>query len=266
MLKPKKCSGTKGYACGKSCISIKKVCRKDSLTSQSVQIINNFEQQVKEAPKVRQPNTPKTAAQTVSNFKQLGPIKTSLRYPPVDQLHTDIYKKTPLSKIGLKNVLATKTALKNYSETVSGDIKMFEAGVINDGDSMSAESLQKSVEIINEFLEKAPNLPPDTEIYTGFAKDMSSVLKIDQLKLGSSFSFPSMTSFSTNNKIAAAFNGGGLIRVKNKKAAKSIASFSSMPHENEVLVPKAAKYKLVSTEELLINDKPTTLYNLEELD
>lgn len=49
MIKGKQCSGTKGYACGKSCISVKKVCRKEGLAGQSIKIMNKFEQQVKDA-------------------------------------------------------------------------------------------------------------------------------------------------------------------------------------------------------------------------
>ena len=40
--KRKNCSGTKGYNCGNSCISVKFICKKDGLSGKSVNIANNL--------------------------------------------------------------------------------------------------------------------------------------------------------------------------------------------------------------------------------
>ena len=47
-FKSKKCGGITSYACGKSCISAKKECRKDGLTGQSIEIMNNYVEKIVE--------------------------------------------------------------------------------------------------------------------------------------------------------------------------------------------------------------------------
>ena len=49
MKKRKNCSGTKGYNCGSSCISVKKECRKDGLSGQSVSIATKMTEAIKQA-------------------------------------------------------------------------------------------------------------------------------------------------------------------------------------------------------------------------
>ncbi len=270
-MKNKKCSGTRGYACGKSCISVKKMCRRDGLTGQSVLIMNNFEEQI-----IDRQNNKKLPV-----FDLLGDINTFDTGDDVDDLHFDIYSidresdEDIFESLGVKSSEKTKEALEAYTGQFSSQIKKYDANLF-DADklkeinstlaSKSISDLSQLKQTLKEFMDKAPNLPDNTEIFSGFKSDMINAYQVESLDIGDEFSFPSFTSFSTKKGIAASYNGGGMFRIKNKKAAKSVAAFSEYAYENEVLVSKEAKYRLVSKEVIKIQGKESTVYNLEELD
>jgi hypothetical protein len=218
------CSGTRGYGCGRSCISAKKICRKDGLSGQSVKLLNMLSNQV-----------------TGQTFNQQSQMATyELHFEGFDKQKSLMQN---VRDYGIKDPKPTVDAIYSYSSNRSQVMKKFDAGIELPFDTTKLEA---KVAAFNEFLEKAPKY--GGSIVSGFKNDMKEVYGIEKLKVGSKFSFPSMTSFSSNKDIADTFNGGGYFIVNQNKSGASIKHFAGIIFEDEVVVPKSAKYKVTEIE------------------
>lgn len=231
----KKCSGTKGYACGRACISVKKICRRDGLTGQSVTLLNNFVAAIPSAAtKTDDARWLKADSEKVQLQKHFEPFGLNEKAFPLGPKSSLI--ESALTKNGFTNVQGMGDAIVAYSFGSSLNIKLVDAG------KKEEPTAKKYADKINSYIKQAPKY--QGQITSGFEKDMIDVYKVDTLKLGSKFSFPSITSFSSAPKTAKAFNGGGTFTVLNNKSGASVMPFSQMRHENEVLVSKKAKYRV----------------------
>jgi hypothetical protein len=235
---PKNCSGTRGYSCGKSCISVKKICRKDKLSGQSVKLLDRLSKRSEDL-----------------EFKQLSESETEkLHFAGYDATKSQLQN---ITDYGVKDPELSLEAVQSYTRGDSKAMKKVEARIDLDVKYFNTDDLKEKVAGMNDFIEKAPKYAGP--IMSGFAKDMEEIYGTDKLEVGAKFSFPSMTSFSSNKDIASSFNGGGYFIINNNKSGASIKPFSSFDGEDEIVVSKSAKYRVASI------DKISNTYFLEEI-
>ncbi len=105
---------------------------------------------------------------------------------------------------------------------------------------------QGNVKILNDFMHKMPAY--DGDIYRGMSFSEKSIKSfIKQLKPHGDYTLDSVTSFTSDPKIAETYSGHCyqvVIRVKHNHSGVSISDFSAMYSEKEVLVPKGTKYEV----------------------
>lgn len=83
MLKRRKnCSGTKGYNCGQTCISVKYVCKRDGLSAQSV----NIAERLKEAINKIKANQPVINNGLFPSFDNIDIPDLPANPPPIPQV------------------------------------------------------------------------------------------------------------------------------------------------------------------------------------
>ncbi|MBD2492538.1 ADP-ribosyltransferase [Aulosira sp. FACHB-615] len=242
--KTKKC--TKGTACGNGCINKDKQCR--------VKPAVETKQQIEKILK-----------------KDSGQNKSS----SIVKEHTDYGLKQP-SEYSSASVYV-KTASRLVSEKLgvseSDAAKMVKGLTVFTGDDYDkvkksektgngSQKHKDAAEWINKFIEKSPKYQGD--VYRGsafLAKEFDQRLFESGLEKGTD----SLTSFSTSEKVAVNFsNGTGgsisplpreqsqvkvILKVKNSKSGASVRQFSEYPEEDEVVVPKGVKYKIISKQE-----------------
>lgn len=141
-----------------------------------------------------------------------------------------------------------------YTQERSADIRDFQYGSTQNFSPKELETVKKEVEAINRYIDKMPKFKG--EIYRG--KDFESAEKAEaflaKIKKDSDYQLPAMSSFSSSKKIAENFarlqtkigNKGRVpvvFVVEKNKSGASIRSLSEKTKEDEVLVPKNAKYK-----------------------
>lgn len=105
-----------------------------------------------------------------------------------------------------------------------------------------------NVKILNKFMHKMPAY--DGDIYRGMSFSEKSIKSfIQQLKPHGDYTLDSLTSFTSDPKIAETYSGHCyqvVIRVKHNHSGVSISDFSAMYSESEVLVPKGTKYEVTN--------------------
>ena len=103
-----------------------------------------------------------------------------------------------------------------------------------------------NVKNLNNFMHKMPAY--DGDIYRGMSFSEKSIKSfIQQLKPHGDYTLDSVTSFTSDPKIAETYSGHCypvVIRVKHNHSGVSISDFSAMYSEREVLVPKGTKYEV----------------------
>ncbi|MGK7918800.1 MAG: ADP-ribosyltransferase [Trichodesmium sp.] len=103
-----------------------------------------------------------------------------------------------------------------------------------------------NVKILNDFMHKMPYYHGD--IYRGMSFSEKSIKSfIQKLKPHGDYTIDSVTSFTSDPKIAETYSGHCyqvVIRVKHNHSGISISDFSAMYSEKEVLVPKGTKYEV----------------------
>ncbi|MDJ0556922.1 MAG: ADP-ribosyltransferase [Microcoleaceae cyanobacterium MO_207.B10] len=107
---------------------------------------------------------------------------------------------------------------------------------------------EENIKILNKFMHKMP--PYAGNIYRGMSFSEKSIKPfIQQLKPHEDYTLDSVTSFTSDPKIAETYSGHCyqvVIRVKHNHSGVSISDFSAMYSEREVLVPKGTKYEVMN--------------------
>ena len=106
--------------------------------------------------------------------------------------------------------------------------------------------VQSSIESIDQYVKKMPAF--EGMIHRGMTFKSEDARKSFLSKISKGYSLEAMSSFSSSKKIAEDFAGtssnGIIFTVKNKSGA-SIKQLSKIKEEEEVLVPKDTKYRIV---------------------
>ncbi|NEP88572.1 MAG: hypothetical protein F6K18_18000 [Okeania sp. SIO2C2] len=107
---------------------------------------------------------------------------------------------------------------------------------------------EQNVKNLNKFMHKMP--PYDGDIYRGMSFSEKSIKSfIQELKPHGDYTLDSVTSFTSDPKVAETYSGHCyqvVIRVKHNHSGISIEDFSAMYSEKEVLVPKGTKYEVMN--------------------
>ncbi len=107
---------------------------------------------------------------------------------------------------------------------------------------------EPNVKKLNNFMHKMP--PYDGDIYRGMSFSEKSIKSfIQKLKPHGDYTLDSVTSFTSDPKVAETYSGHCyqvVIRVKHNHSGISIEDFSAMYSEKEVLVPKGTKYEVMN--------------------
>jgi len=124
------------------------------------------------------------------------------------------------------------------------------------------------IESINTYLERMPKYQGEIHRGKGFKSDEDRAKFIERI-VTEGYTLPAMSSFSSNVTVAQSYSGGEaasgiLITVRNKSGV-SVKALSQMQGEDEVLVPKGAKYKLIE-QRVSSMKRPTLIVNNNEID
>ena len=107
---------------------------------------------------------------------------------------------------------------------------------------------EANVKKLNNFMHKMPHY--DGDIYRGMSFSEKSIKSfIQKLKPHGDYTLDSVTSFTSDPKVAETYSGHCyqvVIRVKHNHSGISIEDFSAMYSEKEVLVPKGTKYEVMN--------------------
>jgi hypothetical protein len=128
-----------------------------------------------------------------------------------------------------------------------------------------SKQAQDDARRINEYIRDSPKY--EGTIYRGLS-DRGGNLKemIDQIKSPEGLTIRSVSSFSSNPKVATDFanmrDEGVVIAVKSNRSGASIRNIALLPKEDEVIVPKGTRYRYVG--ERIENG--ITIYEVEEID
>lgn len=231
--KKKKCD--KGSSCGASCISQEKTC--EVTFGGKIQAPLSKRADFLSKSVIGGPDNPSSLDKAAKKAAKLMGVSKEEGYKVVEGVRyftrEDGYKAVrALDKGG--------DALEKY--VASEDLPPSFASKLRKGKP------QEYTEAINKML-NSPKVPRyDGEIYRGLS---SKFLETNSLEPGTEFSLQAMSSFSSNQKIAERFAGGSegvVIKVKQNTQGVSIKNISTFAEEDEVLVPKNTKYRVVSVE------------------
>jgi hypothetical protein len=124
---------------------------------------------------------------------------------------------------------------------------------------------QDDAQKINDYIKDAPKY--EGTIYRGLSDRGGNLTEfIDQLKSAEGLTIRSVSSFSSNFKVAEQFAGrrgerNAIIAVKSNRSGSSIRNIAVMPGEDEVLIPKGTRYRYIGER---IKDG-ITIYEVEEI-
>lgn len=213
-------------------------------------------------PKSQQPKPQITTAE-IANSRRINGKHDDLPDSERGQV-SKIRKLTGMSAADAKSSIK---AIKNYA-SMHGDmdgivsygaIRNVQRGIFKAADGKphygnpltKAEiaEVQSSIESIDQYVKKMPAF--EGVIHRGMFFDSDNGRTDFLSKISQGYSLEAMSSFSSSRTIAEEFAGSSSSRsviftVKNKSGA-SIQQLSGVKKEEEVLVPKGTKYKIVGT-------------------
>jgi len=210
-------------------------------------------------PKSQQPK-PQTTTAEIANSRRINGKHDDLSDSPRGQ-SSAIQKLTGMSADEAK---ASIKAIKSYV-SVGGDgavsygaIRNVQRGIFNAPDGKphygnpltktQIAKVQSSIESIDQYVKKMPAY--EGVIHRGMTFKSEDERKAFLSKISKGYSLEAMSSFSSSRDAAGEFAGassnGVIFTVKNKSGA-SVAALSRIKKEEEVLVPKGTKYRIIGT-------------------
>jgi hypothetical protein len=274
--KKKRRSCNKGYPCGSSCISKSYSCKK-KLKGQA----KNYAEFLKSSKTLRG----KKSQKSVSNKQKEKSKKSQKEHLSLGMSDEEANQSSFHQLLGN----AAKHLEKEYGMTKQESVRavygvnMFTSSnyptykKIDKGLKKPSVAQKRHIDGIYNYIEKAPKY--DGEIHRGISLKQAGFNQSKfekQLEKG----LDSLSSFSSNMRVADKFSSEGgassddlriVLSVKNKSGV-SVKRLSSIPDEDEVIVPKGVKYKIVGKEEREFRDPlfdtkiKKIVYQLEEVE
>jgi hypothetical protein len=163
-----------------------------------------------------------------------------------------------LSGLSEDEAKASIDAIKKYSEPEGdvvgyGAIRNVQRGILKTADGRDLtkgelSEVESSIKSINQYLEKMPSF--DGAIHRGMSFDSKADRDAFVSKISGGYSLEAMSSFSSSKNTAKDFAtqaGSGILFTVKNKSGVSIKRLSQVEEENEVLVPKDTRYRIVGT-------------------
>jgi len=155
--------------------------------------------------------------------------------------------------ISYEKAQAYTEAINNYSGSSYGYIRGTYPGNYNHNSFKKNSDNKKYISeahSIDDFIYEIPKY--NGEVYRGIAVDKEAADNIiNNLKKGKKMDMSGISSWSSGRSIAEDFadhnvgdEGVSIIFVVDNKSGASIRDYSEFPHEDEVLLPSTARYKL----------------------
>jgi hypothetical protein len=180
-----------------------------------------------------------------------------------------IQKRTELSEQEVKDLFGAVEAYTSENTVSYAAIRNVQRGILKSaqGKDLSSDEVQQAesyAKAINQYIETAPTF--NGTIYRGMRFDSKDERDQFIQNVSGGYSLEAMSSFSSSKIISKDFASRGehgiLFKVKNRSGV-SIRNLSPNPDEDEVMVPKGAKYRIVGAPK---KSGKTLLVELEELD
>jgi hypothetical protein len=169
-----------------------------------------------------------------------------------------------LSGLSEDEARAAIDAIKKYSEPEGsvisyGSIRNVQRGILKtaDGRDLTKAELSKvesTTKSINRYLEKMPSF--DGVVHRGMSFDSKEDRDAFVSKISGGYSLEAMSSFSSSKNTAKEFasqSGSGVLFTVKNKSGVSIKRLSEVEEENEVLVPKDTRYRIVGKPKKVAN-------------
>lgn len=226
----------KGYSCGKSCISLRKACRKEFPEGVAVQLDSMVPFIADNSPKELPPKSPQGFSSKNHNF--LGRGKSE----PYSTL-----KPTLANRLGVSDSEANQMiyAVGGFTKSNYRAIREIDAGTRQPDDFYGPQHKD-----LYKYL-RNPRVP----IFKGSIYRGLNGLSADQIKNlvpGGMINLDAISSFSSSKNVAKKYSkadggkGAVLLKVNSNATGKSVKSLSVYPEENEVVVPKGSSYQIRS--------------------
>lgn len=206
---------------------------------------------------------------TINNTHDVIPLRKNVNESIlVDKIASLTGMKTEEARSSLYAVSKfTSTHYTYYRETERTGKPMPNAS------DQSISAMTQQVEAVNRYLDKMPKF--DGSVYRGLTFESQKIVDnfVKKLKEGNFYQIDAMSSFSSSIDVAKKFATPNsqaelpsvAFKVLKNRSGVTIKSLSSLPEEDEVLVPKGAKYKLAGNVEYLkYKGKKITIIPLEE--
>ena len=167
-----------------------------------------------------------------------------------------VQKLTGLSADEAKSSIKAIGAYTNIDgESVSdyGSIRNVQRGILKaaDGRDLTKSEISEinsSIKSIDQYVKKMPAF--EGQVHRGMSFDSKEQQEAFLSKISGGYSLEAMSSFSSSKRVAKEFamgsKAGILFTVKNKSGA-SVKRLSLMEEEDEIIVPKDIKYRIVGT-------------------
>lgn len=245
-MKKPKCK--RGYPCGKSCISLKKICRKEfpkgisSLLDSRVTVYSTL---LREPPK-------KVSPKFITEHPDL-------EGKPLEDIINDYAAKLGDPELAKERA----TAIRNYSDKDYMGIRKAQ----RDPEYAKKNPGQKKMaDLIEDYLADS-NVPYFKQtIYRGMGMFFDEFKEFMDFKEGEIMTMNSMNSFTSSLSVAKDFLDGSrevMLKLVNNTKAKSIKGFSKHGKEDEVLAPKGVTYRIKSREDFWSGKR--IVYTIEEV-
>lgn len=215
----KKC--VKGYSCGNSCISRTRICRKQPNEVQK-QIANQILE--------------------LGKFSGFEKVESDINRELVKSNWAKGDPNSALKNLGYtpEQIEMTKRSLTQYTDEDYSDFRVTDKEGLDLG-------FNEEVESVNEFLRKAPKY--SGRIFRGISvsKEVGDEI-LNSLNETGEMKLDAMSSFSRDGRVAQDFTTANpgeskfIFQINQNKSGVAIEDFSSLPDEQEVLVPKNTRY------------------------
>ena len=170
-----------------------------------------------------------------------------------------------------------KAAIEDYVQGISDDVN----AELRAGREPKDRDLRAVMVGLDSMLEKAPPLPVPVKTYRGLTFKSEQELSAFTAQMesnqrdGKPLTMPSYTSVSADPKIATDFlnnqgratAGGVVFEVTAKKGVyvEGLTASKTSRNEHELILPRNGQFKPTGKRQAVINGKPTTVYELEQL-
>lgn len=132
--------------------------------------------------------------------------------------------------------------------------------------ALDSAGLKRQVAALNHYMKKAPKFKGEVHRGLSFGDKAKFSDFMQRLTQDSGFNIDAMSSFSSSKDAAKVFDGGTygvMLNVVANQSGTSIKNASWHNDENEVLVPKGTKYRIVGPPRVSKSNNGSSLFEFD---